>query len=50
MSKELCPNCYYYGGVHPRMRVICHRIWTCYVPMRKECKYFKPNTEGRAME
>ena len=49
MSKELCPNCYYYGGID-HIGVLCHRIWTCYVPMRKECKYFKPNTEGRAME
>ena len=38
-----CYDCYYFKEKVNDDTVVCWRIWECYVGVRDDCKYFKPN-------
>jgi len=40
---ESCYDCYYFKEKVRNDTVVCDRIWECYVGLRYDCKYFKPN-------
>ena len=39
-NNSICYDCYYYGGLKIGFHT-CDRIWTCYISLRAECKYFR---------